>query len=127
MAFNDIVRRGPLSLTAAAALTQGYLVKLDTSAKAALAGTGDVPLGVVSETVGSGDPVSVDPCEGVVKLVAGAAISIGDYVCVTTGGKVIKEDAGAPGHLNTPTAFTIGQAVTAASTDGDAVFVASLR
>jgi hypothetical protein len=126
MAFNDIVRRGPLSLTAAAALTQGYLVKLDTSAKAALAGSGDVPLGVVSETVASGDTVSVEPCEGVVKLVASAAISIGDYVCATTGGKVAKEDAPIT-HANTPTAFTIGQAITAATTDGDAVFVASLR
>jgi hypothetical protein len=122
MAFNDIVRRGPLSLIAAANLTQGNLVKVDTAGKAALAGAGDVPLGVVSETVSAADAVAVEPFEGIVKVVAGGAIAIGDYVKAGASGKVVVETS-----ATTPTAFTIGQAFTASSTDGDAIFIVSLR
>lgn len=122
MAFNDIVRRGPLSLIAAANLTQGNLVKVDTAGKAALAGAGDVPLGVVSETVSAADAVAVEPFEGIVKVVAGGAIAIGDYVKAGASGKVVVETSN-----TTPTAFTIGQAFTASTNDGDAIFIASLR
>jgi hypothetical protein len=123
MALNDIVRRGPLSLTAGAtALAQGYLVKLHTDATVVVAGAGDVPLGYCSEAAAIGASVAVEPLEGKSALVAGGAISIGNYVKSGASGKVVVEAT-----ATTPTAFTIGQAFTASSVDGDAIFIASLR
>jgi hypothetical protein len=123
MAFNDIMRRGPLSLIAgASALSQGNLVKLDTAGTVVVAGAGDVPLGYCSEAADIAAPVAVEPLEGIAKLVAGGAIAIGDYVKSGAAGKVVVETT-----PTTPTAFTTGQALTASSIDGDAIFIASLR
>jgi hypothetical protein len=118
MAFNDIVRRGPLSLTAAAALTQGQLVVLDASGYAAVAGASSVPLGFVSESAGSGALVSIEPLEGIVPLVAGIPIAKGDYVQAGTSGKLTVKT---PAVAATTTLTSSG----VAPTDGDTVTLGS--
>jgi hypothetical protein len=139
MAFNDIVKRGPLSLVAAAALAQGNLVVVDASGHAAVAGASSIPLGFVSESVDSGAWASVEPLEGIVKLVAGIPIAKGDYVQVGTGGKLtvktpavaatttLTSDATAPSDGDTVTlgskTYTFKTALSAGPTVADEVLI----
>lgn len=122
MAFDNIVRRGPLSLFAGANLVQGNLVKLDGSGNVVVTTSGDVPLGVVAETGAINTSVAIEPFEGVSELVAGGAIAIGNYVKCGTSGKVVVETS-----ATTPTALTIGQAATATNGDTEKIYIASLR
>lgn len=114
MAFNNIVRRGPLSVTAGEILTQGNLVVLDSAGDAVIAGASSVPLGIVQETTASGDRAAIEPMEGIWPVVALIPIAIGNYVQSGTGGKLtVKTPAVA--------ATTILHSSGVAPTDGDTV------
>src|SRR5688572_15695482 len=80
-----------LTLEAGADLStkQHYLAKLDAAGKAVLAAAGtDKIVGSVQEPNTSGRPVTVNT-GGVIKVVAGGAVAIGDDVTSDANGKAI--------------------------------------
>lgn len=106
-----------ISLQAAEDLTKGQVVKV-SDGKAAVAGAGDVPIGVVVATA-SEDAQATILVSGVAKVTAGGAITAGVAVKAANGGKVVAADfAGG----DTPD-LVLGIALTAASDDGDKILV----
>lgn len=105
---------------AGGAINANRIVTLDASANVVECGAGVVGIGFVVEAWASGD-------EGVtiyslansrVPLIAGGAIAVNDYVKVGAGGKVVAEAT-----PTTRTVATVGKAETAASVDGDMIYV----
>jgi hypothetical protein len=113
-----MILEGPFTKEAAASLGANLLVTIDTAGKAALCGASGIPLGSVQDAWASGALATIWPTCGRHKLTASAAIAIGDFVKAAASGKVAPEAI-----VTTATAFTIGQADSAASADGDAVYV----
>lgn len=100
-----------LTYVATEAITEGYAVKVDDSAPYACQladSAGEKILGIAEYDAASGDPVRVIKI-GLVKCVAGEAISIGDKLSVLASGKI---QVAASGE------HPIGYAEQAASGDG---------
>lgn len=122
MAIDGVIHsKGQRRFTASEAIGANLLVTLHTVAEqVALCGASGNPVAVAYDAIASG-------AAGDVQLLAkgdrafvkcSAAIAIGDFVKAAAAGKVAPE-AG----TTTLTAFTIGQAETATSTDGDAFWM----
>lgn len=86
------------------------------------ADVGDYPLGVIQSDVPQNGHVSVQ-ISGVSYAVAGGAISAGDRLAATTGGKVIADAArGNPSAVSATTPdYIVGRALSDAAADGDYV------
>lgn len=108
----------PMSLKANATIAANTLVKVDSSGLLVNAGAGDIPLGWVQDGGSSGDYLAVYKLGPISPLVAGGAITTGNYVKCGASGKVVVETS-----ATTPTAFTIGQAFDTTTTDGDPIHV----
>jgi len=112
----------PMSLKAGATIAANTLVKVNSSGLLVNAGAGDVPLGWVQDAGVSGDYLAVYEVGPISPLIAGGAITTGDYVKCGASGKVVVEAT-----ASTPTAFTIGQAFDTTAADGDPIHVISGR
>lgn len=110
----------PIPAKAGGTINANTLVKLNSSGLVVNTGAGDLPLGWVQDGVSSGDYVAVYELGPISPLVAGGAITTGDYVKCGASGKVVVETS-----ASTPTAFTIGQAADTTAADGDAIHVIS--
>lgn len=106
-----------ISLEAAEDLTKGQVVKV-SGGKAAVAGSGDVPIGVVVATVSQNGSATI-LVSGVAKVTAGGAITAGTAVKATTGGKVVAVDWSGGDTAD----LVLGIALTSASDDGDKILV----
>ena len=113
MAKDFVQLVGPFNFTAAELIGANLLVKLDTNGCVVLAGAGDAPLGFVYDGIADDALGAVEELRGKMQLVAGGAITAGDYVKAGANGKVVAEAVPA-----TPTEFTIGQALNTAAADG---------
>ena len=107
-------------LADAAISTRNLLVKIGSdAAHVALAGTSDIPLGVVTdEAAAAEDAVNVElfgAGERTLLGVASAAITAGDLVVAAANGKLRTLPTG------TGTYYIIGRALGAASADGDTI------
>jgi len=105
-----------ISLQASEALTKGQVVKV-SGGKAAVAGAGDVPIGVVVATA-SKDAQATILVSGVAKVTASGAITAGSWVKADTNGKVKAVD-----WANDKASVVLGIALTSASGDGDKILV----
>jgi hypothetical protein len=72
----------------------------------------DASFGVVQDSAADGDEVNV-VVVGPTKAIAGGAVSQGDFLQVTTGGKVVTDDGSTSGR------FLVGKALEDAAADGD--------
>ena len=106
-----------ISLEASEDLTKGQVVKV-SGGKAAVAGAGDVPIGVVVATVSQNKQATI-LVSGVAKVTAGGAITAGAAVKATTNGKVVAVDWAGGDTAD----LVLGIALTAASGDGDKILV----
>jgi len=106
-----------ISLEASEDLTKGQVVKV-SGGKAAVAGAGDVPIGVVVATVSQNKQATI-LVSGVAKVTAGGAITAGTAVKATTNGKVVAVDWGGGDTAD----LVLGIALTSASDDGDKILV----
>jgi len=106
-----------ISLEASEDLTKGQVVKV-SGGKAAVAGAGDVPIGVVVATVSQSKQATI-LVSGVAKVTAGGAITAGTAVKATTNGKVVAVDWGGGDTAD----LVLGIALTAASGDGDKILI----
>ena len=105
---------GVLNAGADLSTKQYYVVKVNTSGAIILAAaTTDRPLGVLQNNPTSGKTASV-MTSGVTKVVASAAIAIGDRVMCTAAGKVATA---------TSTNYAFGTALVAAAADGDIISI----
>lgn len=104
-------------------IAQGTIVKLYTSGSArdvVAAGAGDYPDGVVvSSSKGNGPGLTCTVRdEGVVKVIAGGAISLGDLLKADASGHAVTKAAD-----GATTEYLIGQALEAATGSGDLISV----
>ena len=106
-----------ISLTAAANLTAGQVIAVDNTGKAAVAGAGDIPIGVVVADASQNAKATI-LVEGVVRVTAGAAVTSGTTVKAANGGKVVAVD-----WANDDPDLAFGVALTSASDDGDVILV----
>ena len=106
-----------ISLEASEDLTKGQVVKV-SGGKAAVAGAGDVPIGVVVATVSQSKQATI-LVSGVAKVTAGGAITAGTAVKATTNGKVVAADLAGGDTAD----LVLGIALTSASDDGDKILV----
>ncbi len=102
------------SHTADAAITQYRVVKNTSTGVATATAATDKLCGVAQLGAATGDQVPVQ-LTGTAKCVASAAISKGAWVTATTGGKIVA--------TTTDHDVVLGQALEAASADGDIVEV----
>lgn len=101
-----------ITLVAAAALTEGQRVKIDSAGKAAVAGA-EPHVGVVKRTTASGDPAPIQIMASIFKGIANEAIAVGGVIFPAAAGKVTDTD---------PTTHeSIGYALTASAADGDVI------
>jgi hypothetical protein len=79
-----------ITLLAAADLSakQFYAVKVDSNGKAALAGAGEVAIGVLQNKPGSGQAATIR-IAGATKMVASAAVAAGALVAANAAGKSV--------------------------------------
>jgi hypothetical protein len=114
-ARNNLLGKAPFAMKAGEAITVGRALKLDSTEGQVLHTTAitDVAIGVALETVASGDMVSIAPPGTIVKMVPGAAVSLGAQVMpeASGAGKVITA-AGA-------TAIACGVAMTEAGAEDE--------
>ena len=104
------------TLIATEAITKGLLLAIDASNELEIAdATSTNVVGVALETQADGDACAFATGVLEVTLTAGAAITAGETVMVTTGGKVITW------VTNTSAVGCIGVAQEAASADGDLI------
>jgi hypothetical protein len=120
MAFEYVDTQAKISLTAGADLSakQFNFVKLSGTTVVAVAAATDIPLGVLLNAPKSGQTAEV-AVSGVVKLLAGAAISAGAIVGTNATGGAVALTAGTD-----TTKYILGQAVTAAGASKDIITVA---
>jgi hypothetical protein len=102
------------SFTADAAITKNRVVKITSTGAAAATADTDLVIGVSQLTVATGEQCPV-AMSGTSKITASAAISIGDLVVATTGGKIAT--------TTTDKKRVIGTALEAATADGDLIEV----
>lgn len=119
MAFEYVDTQSKISLEAGADLSsaQYQIVKLSGSGVILTAAITDVPIGVLQNDPASGEVATVT-VSGITKVVASDAISVGALIGTTDDGKAVDVVAGTD-----DTAYVIGQAVTAASADGDVITI----
>jgi hypothetical protein len=120
MAFELTDSQVKVTLAAGADLSawQYKIVKVSGTGVAKATAITDVPLGILQNTPTSGKMAEV-AVSGVSKVVAGAAITAGTLVGIqVTNGKVKTIAAGTD-----TTQYVLGQALTAASADGDIITV----
>ena len=103
---------------------QYKFVKLDSSGNiVACSATTDIPIGVQQNNPSASGRAVVVMLQGVTKMVASAAISIGAAVGTSSGAKAVSLTFPTSGTYAAPTVYVGGRALTAASADGD-VFTA---
>jgi len=119
MAFEYVDTQSKISLAAGADLSsdQYKIVKLSGSGVILTAAITDIPVGVLQNDPASGETASV-AVDGITKVVASEAISVGALIGTTDDGKAVDVVAGTD-----TTAYVIGQAVTAATADGDVITI----
>lgn len=119
MAFEYVNTQSKISIPAGADLSdnQYYIVKLDGSGVVLCDAITDVPIGVLQNDPESGKTASV-AVDGITKVVADEEISVGELIGVSAAGKAVPLTAGTD-----TTAYIIGQAVTAATADGDVITI----
>jgi hypothetical protein len=102
------------SFTADAAITKNRVVKITSTGVDVATADTDKVIGVSTLTVATGDQCPVQ-LSGTCKITASAAISAGDLVVATTGGKIAT--------TTTDKKRVIGTALEAATADGDLIEV----
>jgi hypothetical protein len=119
MAFEYVDTQSKISLAAGADLSssQYFIVKLSGAGVVLCDDVTDVPIGVLQNDPESGETASV-AVDGITKVVADEAISVGALIGVTAAGKAVDLTAGTD-----TTAYIIGQAITAATADGDVITI----
>jgi len=105
---------GPLTYKAAAEVAANLLVTLTSTAGSVdLCGDSGFPVGVSTDLIASGAYGAFQPMRGRILVTASAEIAAGDFVVAAASGQVAPET-----EVTTRTAFTIGQAETAAADAG---------
>lgn len=94
--------------------TKQYFIMKASSTKMALCTAGVQPIGVLQDTPAADGRPGCLGFDGVSKVVAGGAITAGDYVASDSAGKAVTAVSGD---------FPLGIAETAATTDGDVISV----
>jgi hypothetical protein len=119
MAFEYANSQSKISLAAGADLSakQYHFVKLSGSGVVACSAVTDVPIGVLQNAPESGEVAEVS-VDGITKLVAGGALSVGALLGTTTAGRGAALTAGTD-----TTKYVVGQVVTAAGANGDIITV----
>lgn len=100
---------------------QYFIVKATASNGCALAGAGDIPLGVLTNDPESGEAAAIQVA-GVVRVTAGAGFAVGARVKADAAGKAITLVNGAGTKEQ-----SIGIALEAATNDGDIVEILLLQ
>lgn len=120
MALEGVKLSFPATFVAAGALAVNTLVKIDSAGKVTNTGAGDIPLGWVPEGAGAdGDLVTVYPLGPKTPCITTAAITVGQYIKCGAAGKTVVEST-----PTTPTALTIGQALSVGGTAAAGFFAA---
>jgi hypothetical protein len=114
----DITPGCALSVLTGELIPANTLVVFDANGAAVIAGAGSKPEYIVYDAAASGTYVAAYELEGRVYGRCKAAITTGNYVKAGAEGKFVVEAS-----ATTPTAFTLGQAVTTTSTDNDPIYV----
>lgn len=119
MAFEYVDTQSKISLAAGADLSsdQYYIVKLSGAGVVLCDDATDIPIGILQNDPESGETASV-AVDGITKVVADEEISVGELIGVSAAGKAVALTAGTD-----TTAYVIGQAITAASADGDVISI----
>lgn len=107
---------GIINCTASGAIVRNTLVKF-TDGKVGACASGDLPVGIVQDTVADGEPVAVALLgnrSGTSVCVASEAVAQGDLLYALAAGKVGKTKPTTAG-----TYYTVGYALDAASAGGD--------
>lgn len=120
MAFEYVDSQSKISLVAGEDLSakQFTFVKLSGTGVIGVAAATDVPIGVLLNTPTSGKIAEI-AVDGIVKLKASAAITVGKLVGTTSAGLAVGLTAGTD-----TTKYVLGQAITAAGASGDIITVA---
>jgi hypothetical protein len=120
MAFEYTDSQSKISIAAGADLSakQYTFVKLSGTGVISAAAATDVPIGVLQNAPTSGKTAEVS-IDGVTKLKASAAISVGALIGTTSTGLAVALTAGTD-----TTKYVLGQAITAAGAANDIITVA---
>lgn len=119
MALSDLLGVSPAPFVAGAAISQFRAVVLDSTAGQVVAGSAITGLCIgasLVEATAAGDPMPVQT-QGIAKLTASAAISLGAEVMITGSG------SGKVSTASGATAVSLGIALEAATADGDIISV----
>jgi hypothetical protein len=113
MAFEQGLQTISMPVNADMSAKQYFIMKA-SAGKAAVAGAGQQPIGILQDDPAADGRAGCIGIDGISKVVAGAAISAGAYVASDANGKAVTAASGD---------IAVGIAVTAASADGDVISV----
>lgn len=110
---------GPLTYKFANAVASNLLVTLTgTAGSVDVCGAGGIPVGIADGDVAAGAYGNCIPLKQRVRVICSGAINAGELVKAAAAGQVAPETS-----VTTATAFTIGIAETATTTQGDAFYM----
>lgn len=118
MAFYENIKTTTFNTGADLSTKQHYFVKTDTAGEIVVCSSnGENAQGILLNKPGDDAAGTVALIEGggKCKVVAGVAISIGDYVCTGSAGKAAVAD--------TDTEYVLGKALTASTADGQLITI----